>query len=136
MWYFVFISNLVTLIFAAVKKLIIIENDTDIREMLVFTFENNGYEVIRSDKELSVQEIAALRPNVIVVGYHLKEIAGNNICVKLKADEHTGQVPVILYSATVDTDKISRGSCADGHIGKPYGLEDLVYLVHRLAYRN
>jgi DNA-binding response OmpR family regulator len=118
------------------KKLIIIEDDTDAREMAVFTFENNGYEVIQSDKEIPVQEIAGLKPNVVVIGYQVNGTPGNDICLKLKANERTTNVPLILYSATADVDTISRGSCADGFIAKPLELEDFVYLVHRLAHQN
>jgi DNA-binding response OmpR family regulator len=118
------------------KKLIIIEEDTDAREMAVFTFENNGYEVVPSATEFSVDEIADLQPHVVVIGYTVNGKPGNELCLKLKADERTVNIPLILYSAAKDVDTISRGSSADGFIAKPLQLEDFVYLVHRLAYRN
>jgi DNA-binding response OmpR family regulator len=118
------------------KKLLVIEEDTDVREMLVFTFENNGYEVIKSGKGISLAEIIQINPNVIVVGHLLSNTPGNDICVKLKADQLAQNIPVILYSANMNIEKISQGSCADGFVGKPLELEDLVYLVHRLAFKN
>jgi len=118
------------------KKLIIIEDDTDAREMSVFTFENNGYEVVQSATVLSVDEIAALQPHVVVIGYTVNGKPGNDLCVKIKANERTANIPLILYSATKDVDTISNNSSADGFIAKPLQLEDFVYLVHRLAYRN
>jgi DNA-binding response OmpR family regulator len=118
------------------KKLIIIEDDADARGMVVFTFENNGYEVIQSAGEMTVEEIIALKPHVMVIDYRVNGAPGNDICVKLKADERTVNIPVILYSATLDMDTISSGSCADGFIAKPLELGDFVYLAHRLAFRN
>ena len=118
------------------KKLIIIEDDTDAREMAVFTFENNGYDVVQSATALNVDEIAAQQPHVVVIGYMVNGKPGNDLCVNLKANEHTVNIPLILYSATKDVDTISRGSVADGFIAKPLQLEDFVYLVHRLAYQN
>ena len=115
------------------KKLIIIEDDTDTREMSVFTFENVGYEVVKSDKEIPVQQVIDLKPHIIVIGYKVNGSPGNDICAKLKANEHTVNIPVIIYSAEEDIDKISRNSSADGFIGKPYELDDFVYLVHRIA---
>jgi len=115
------------------KKLIIIEDDSDAREMAVFTFENSGYEVIQSAKEMSVEEIAALKPHIVIIGYSVNGSPGNDICSKLKANELTKHIPVILYSATVDIDKVSLKSSADGVIAKPYELDDFVYLVHRIA---
>jgi response regulator RpfG family c-di-GMP phosphodiesterase len=115
------------------KKLIIIEDDTDTREMAVFTFENNGYEVVQSEKEIPVGEIIDLKPHIVVIGYQVNGTPGNELCLKLKANEHTMHIPVILYSANVDIDTISKNKCADGFIAKPYELEDFVYLVHRIA---
>jgi two-component system phosphate regulon response regulator PhoB len=116
-----------------VKKLIIIEDDKDASDMVAFTFENNGIEVVQSAKELSVEDIAAINPHIVVVDYMVNGAPGNDICLKLKANPLTQHLPLILYSATQDVSKISVGSCADGFIGKPLGLDDFVYLVHRIA---
>jgi DNA-binding response OmpR family regulator len=115
------------------KKLIIFEDDTDTREMVVFTFENSGFEVIQSDKEISVQEIIELKPNIVIIDYLLNGTPGNEICLKLKANQFTKHIPVILYSANLDIDKISHNSCADGFVAKPFELEDFIYLVNRIA---
>ncbi|MDB5023696.1 MAG: response regulator [Mucilaginibacter sp.] len=115
------------------KKLIIIEDDTDAREMVVFTFENGGFEVIGSDKELSVQEIAGLKPHIVVIDYMVNGSPGNEIGLKLKANRLTRHIPIILYSPNLNIDEIEHDSCADGFIAKPLELEDFVYLVNRIA---
>ena len=101
--------------------------------MAVFTFENNGYEVTRCSKETAVEDIAKLQPHAIVIGYQLGNTPGNEVCLKLKENDQTGQIPIVMYSATKTVDEISKGSCADGHIAKPLELEDFVYLVQRIA---
>lgn len=115
------------------KRLLIIEDDTDAREMAAFTFENSGYEVIQSAKEMPVEEITALKPHIIVIGFSVNGVPGNDICLKLKANEVTQPIPVIIYSANFDMDTVSRNSCAEGYIAKPYELDDFVYLVQRIA---
>ena len=115
------------------KKLLIIEDDTDAREMVAFLFENNGYEVTQSGTSMSVEEVSKVKPHIIIIDYMVNGAPGNDICIKLKTHEQTGQIPVILYSATLHVDKISQGSCADGFIAKPLGLEDFIYLVHRIS---
>lgn len=115
------------------KKLIIIEEDADAREMVAFTFEHNGYEVIRVGKEIAIVDIVLSKPNIIVIGDQLGDTPGNDLCIKLKANPLTGQIPIILYSANKTVDEISRGSCADGFMAKPLELEDFIYLVHRLS---
>lgn len=127
------LPNLASLIPNTLKKLIIIEEDTDAREMAVFTFEHNGYEVTRSTKETAIDDAARMRPHIIVIGAQLGNTPGNDLCLKLKKNELTGQIPIILYSPNKTVDEISKGSCADGHIAKPLELEDFIYLVHRIA---
>jgi two-component system phosphate regulon response regulator PhoB len=116
-----------------VKRLILIEDDKDALDMAVFTFENNGFEVIKGNKEIPIEEVIALKPHVIVIGYQLKGMPGSDICKKLKADDKSNPIPVILYSSTVETTKMAPCSCSDGYLGKPLGLDDLVWLAHRIA---
>lgn len=101
--------------------------------MVTFTFENSGLEVVKADKEITVAGIAELKPHIIAINYLLSDKPGNDICKKLKADKLTAHIPIILYSANERLDIISRGSNADGFLGKPLELEDFVYLVHRIS---
>ena len=118
------------------KKLIIIEDDTDAREMAAFTFENNGYLVVQSNKMMTVEEIAGEKPQIVVIGYMVNGTPGNDLCIDLKADPKTSAIPLILYSPNLDIATISPNSCADGFVGKPMELEDFVYMVHRIAFHN
>ncbi len=115
------------------KTLILIEDDKDALDMAAFTFENNGFEVKKADKEISVKEVIALKPHIIIIGYQLNGTTGNDICSKFKADDQCNPIPVIVYSTTLETAKITKGNCADGYLGKPLELDDLVWLAHRIA---
>ena len=104
--------------------------------MAAFTFENNGYEVVQSDKLMTVDEIADQKPQIVVIGYMVHGTPGNDLCMDLKADPRTNPIPLILYSPILDIATISPNSCADGFVGKPMDLEDFVYMVHRIAFHN
>ena len=115
------------------KKLAIVEEDSDAREMSAFTFENSGYEVFKCQKETAIEDISRIRPHIVVVGDRLGNTSGNDLCAKLKANAQTGQIPIILYSPTKTVDEISKCGCADGYVAKPMQLDDFVYLVHRIS---
>ena len=115
------------------KRLLIIEEDPDVREMMVFLFENNGYDVITHGKDLSVADALSIAPNLIVVDYQLGDMPGNDLVKKLKSDDKCNPIPIILYSATQSVDKIRVKSLAEGFIGKPYELDDFVWQVSRMA---
>ncbi|HVV55876.1 MAG TPA: response regulator [Mucilaginibacter sp.] len=118
------------------KKLLLIEKDPDIREMVAFALENNGFEIIKTDKEVSVNEVITINPHVIIIGYMLGNTPGEQLCKKIKSDNTTGAIPVILYSTTLDGKKIAPKGYADAIVAKPFELEDLVHLASRLAYKN
>ncbi len=113
------------------KKLLLIEDNTDIREMVAFTFENNGFEVIKADKTTTVDDVMKLNPHVVII-----DPSVNQLCADLKANDTTNPDPVIIYSESLQTDKIPNNCGADAVIAKPSELGDLVYLASRLAYKN
>lgn len=113
------------------KKLLLIEEDTDVREMLAFALENNGFEVIKDKKSASVGDVISLKPHVVII-----DPSNTELCADLKANDATNPVPVIIYSATLNVNKIANKCGADAVVAKPFELEDLVHLASRLAYKN
>lgn len=101
--------------------------------MIAFIFENNGFEVIKSNKAISAEQISELKPHIIIIDHTVNDTPGNDICLKLKTNELTRNIPIILYSPNLNIDKISINSCADGFVAKPFELDDFIYLVHRIA---
>ncbi len=116
------------------KKLILIEEDTDIREMIAFVLENNGFEILREDKQISVDEILTIKPHVIIIG-QTSLVKGNDLPAALKSNELSNPIPVIIYAPNLDASKVVN-THADAVIAKPAELDDLVYLANRLAFRN
>jgi DNA-binding response OmpR family regulator len=113
------------------KKLLLIEDDKDTREMVAFTLENNGFEVVKGNKSVSVNDVISMKPHVVII-----DPSGDKLCADLKANDLTNPVPVIIYSASLNTDKVANKCGADAVVAKPFELEDLVHLASRLAYKN
>jgi|SRR3569833_65402 len=113
------------------KKLLLIEGDPDIREMLAFALENNGFEVIKGQKSTTVNDVIDLKPNVVIL-----DTTTTQLCTNLKANDTTGMLPVLIYSATQNVNSIINKCGADAVVAKPFELEDLVHLASRVAYKN
>ena len=116
------------------KKLILIEEDKDVREMLAFVLENNGFEITREASDITVDEILAIKPHVIILGYSALDPA-NDLSEALKANDLSNPIPIIIYSPNFDA-ATAINKYADAVIAKPDELDDLVYLANRLAYKN
>ena len=111
------------------KKIIVIEDNHDILELLGFILENEDYEVLASlDAEL-IKSLEDINPHLILLDENLGVQKGHKICLEIKANPGTSHLPVILISAVNGLPEIARKCKADNYIAKPFLIEDLLTLV-------
>ena len=115
------------------KKILIIENDIDTLDVLSFALTDNGYTVVPSETKISLQQIAEINPDVIVIDYLLSDGYGNELCLDIKSNPVTSRIPVILFSASIHLEKIIEACHADAFIAKPFDLLDFEKTVNGLA---
>lgn len=109
------------------NKLLIIDDDAGISEMLKTLLEFNGYEIVTSDKPLQAKEtIQKYRPDLILLDVRLLGVDGTEVCANLKKDKATANVPVLMMSALSGADKTCEQAGADGFVAKPFEMEDLL----------
>ena len=115
------------------KKLLIIEDDRDTLDVLGVILEYNNYEVIESPKKMSLRDIVQINPNIIVVDYMLADGLGSDLCLQIKTDPSTKNIPVILCSASYKIEQIALDSRADAFIAKPFDLDQFIQMVNGLT---
>lgn len=115
------------------KKILIIEDDPDILELLRIVFRESGHEVIFSPTELDTGHIQILHPDLILLDVRLKGSArsGFDICADLKANPKTKMLPVILCSGEHNLPEIARRCRADMYLIKPYNTLSLLSNVNK-----
>lgn len=106
-------------------KLLIIEDDDGIREMLNLVLNYEGYEVISSVDGAILDRVPEINPDVILIDEWLCTEKGSDLCKKLKANPETATIPVIMVSALVTIEEFSKQAGADGFIRKPFDLDVL-----------
>jgi len=116
------------------KRILIIEDDPDILEILNIIFKEEGYEVFLSEDGSRVSAINEIKPDLVLLDIRLQNSGHNglNICSRLKSDPNTNKLPVILLSAEADLPAMSRAYGADAYISKPFDIEYLSSKVHDL----
>jgi DNA-binding response OmpR family regulator len=112
------------------KKVLIIEDDHDILDMMQYIVEDEGYAVIAFSQAGSVEEIIQLQPALILLDERLRENSGHLLCASIKAHHLTQNIPVILISAVMHLENIAIDCKADGYIKKPFDLLDLISVVN------
>jgi len=111
------------------KKIVVIEDNHDILELLGFILENEDYEVLASLDAEPVKSLQEINPHLVLLDENLGAHKGHQLCLEIKANPGTSHLPVILISAVTDLSEIARKCNADNFIAKPFLIEDLLNLV-------
>lgn len=112
-------------------KIVVIEDNHDILELIGFILENEDYEVIASIDTKPIKSLAEINPHLILLDENLGAEKGHKLCLQIKANAGTAHLPVILISAIHDLPEIARRCKADSYISKPFLIEDLLDLVRQ-----
>ena len=112
-------------------KIVVIEDNHDILELIGFILENEDDEVIASIDTEPIKSLAEINPHLILLDENLGAEKGHKLCLQIKANAGTAHLPVILISAVHDLPEIARRCKADSYISKPFLIEDLLDLVRQ-----
>jgi DNA-binding response OmpR family regulator len=114
-------------------KLLVVEDDEGIREMLSIVLSYEGYEVVMAQDGSILDDLETIKPDIIFLDEWLCNEKGSDLCRKLKANPLTAFIPVILLSALMSVEQFSMQAGADGFIRKPFDLEELTAVINRYA---
>jgi DNA-binding response OmpR family regulator len=114
------------------RKILIVEDDSDIQDIFKIIFSSNGYEVECIDKGLSVAGRKNNLPDLIILDKQLPDVSGTEACKTLKASKETCNIPVIMISAAPGLAAAARDAGADDFIEKPFTMQIILKKVHKL----
>jgi DNA-binding response OmpR family regulator len=114
------------------KKILVVDDDKDIIEPLALILEAKGFTVKTIMKGKSVySQIATFKPDLLLLDILMSGSDGRDICKKLKHDNKTRNLIVIMMSAHPSAEKDSAEIGADDFIAKPFETEDLLRLLEK-----
>ena len=115
--------------------ILILDDSTELLEMLQIIFKMNGHTAILSNtKEIFLKELKICKPDLILIDIYLRHNDGREICKDLKKGEETKNIPVLLISASPDKLQAYKDCNADGMIEKPFDLDNLMSQIESLIY--
>jgi CheY-like chemotaxis protein len=112
----------------AKKRLLLIEDDHDVAEMLLLYFSSHEYDVSHADTGTDGIELARTRfPNLILLDVMLPDMDGYDICRQLRQISLTKYIPVIFLTQRDERAAKVRGLelGADDYITKPFDIDEL-----------
>jgi DNA-binding response OmpR family regulator len=107
---------------------LVAEDDEDILDLVRFRLERSGYDTVCArDGEQALQLACDCCPDVAVIDVMMPKRNGYDVTRRLRADERTEHLPVLLLTARVRDDDIERGFAAgaDDYLEKPFSPEEL-----------
>ncbi|MDB5011386.1 MAG: hypothetical protein JWQ06_2175 [Mucilaginibacter sp.] len=115
------------------KKILVIEDEKDIRDTIVYILEEQGYEVISSEDSKILKSINNIKPDMLLLDNWLTEwksdANGQQLSKQLKSNPSTSHIPIIIISAVNDVQAIAEAGLADGYLRKPFDVVELIDIV-------
>ena len=105
------------------KKILIVDDEADLVEMLTLRLEANDYEVAAAyDGQDGLDQARRLKPDLIILDLMLPKLDGYKVCRMLKFDEKYKQIPIILFTARAQEADVNLGKevGADAYLAKPF----------------
>ncbi len=114
-------------------RILVVEDDADVREALAEALEGEGHEVLvvaHGEEALSLLESGAA-PDVIVLDLMMPVMSGPELCARLKRDPEHAQIPVVVLSAA--SEPTLAQARAEAALSKPVHLAELVQTLERVV---
>jgi DNA-binding response OmpR family regulator len=112
-----------------VRPLVLVaDDDADIRALVTFRLERAGYDVVEaSDGEEALRLAREQTPDLAVLDVMMPKLTGDEVTRRIRGDEATQRMPVILLTARVQEEDVARGfeAGADDYIKKPFSPQEL-----------
>jgi CheY-like chemotaxis protein len=113
-------------------KILIAEDDRDIRELVVLTLQFNGYQVESAvDGEEAVQKAQETQFDLILMDVRMPRMTGYEACRQLREMDGTRDLPIIFLSAKGQAAEIQKGmeAGATQYILKPFAPDELIGVI-------
>jgi DNA-binding response OmpR family regulator len=114
------------------KKVVVVEDDESIRDILQIILEREGYSTINCRDGYGIFNGTVEVADVYIIDRQLSGADGLEVCKYLKQHESTNNVPIIILSATPGIEHIAKSAGADAFIEKPFSKKHLIDTVEKV----
>ena len=121
------------------EHILVVDDETDILELVRYNLQKEGYRVttVKTGEE-GLQKIRELKPDVVVLDLMLPGLDGLSVCNRLKREEATRSIPVVMLTAKAEDTDIVTGLelGADDYVTKPFSPKVLTARIRAVLRRS
>lgn len=117
----------------------VVEDDRDIAELVSFNLTREGYQIsVISSGEEAIKTISNVFPDLVILDLMLPGVDGLEVCRRLKQDEKTREIPIVMLTAKSEDSDIVAGLelGADDYITKPFSPRILTARIRAVLRRQ
>jgi two-component system, OmpR family, alkaline phosphatase synthesis response regulator PhoP len=111
------------------EKILVVDDEQDILELLSYNLEREGYSVIPVETgEAAVEKASSQKPDLIILDLMLPGIDGVEVCRRLRSREMIKDIPIIMLTAKSEDSDVITGLevGADDYVAKPFSPKVLI----------
>jgi len=119
-------------------QVLVVEDDTAIRDMLCFSLRHSGFQCESvADAESGLALLKEPQPDIILLDWMLPGIDGIEFIRRLRANEYTAAIPVIMLTAKGESEDMVKGLSvgADDYVNKPFSPPELMARIKAVLRR-
>jgi len=121
------------------KKILIVDDEKDIVDLVAYNLEKEGYETLKAlDGEKALQMVRTRIPDLVILDLMLPGIQGLEVCKRIRKVPETAAIPIIMLTAKgEEIDKVLGLEVgADDYITKPFSVKELLARVKAVLRRS
>ncbi|MAR92677.1 MAG: phosphate regulon transcriptional regulator PhoB [Pseudomonadota bacterium] len=120
-------------------KILIVDDEEAIREMISVSLELAGFQWIEAENgQEAHSRIVDERPDLVLLDWMLPGVSGIELARRLKREETTAEIPVIMLTAKTEEDNKIQGldAGADDYVTKPFSTRELISRINAVLRRT
>lgn len=117
------------------KKVLVVDDEKNIRRLVQINLERAGYEVMTANDGMEcLQKVAEFNPDLIVMDWMMPILSGHESLKRLQANPATKAIPVIMLTAKTQDNDVLKGwqSGCSSYLTKPFSPPELLAFVERI----